>query len=202
MADVSNISGMKQLASEANKLGSFDTVIHNAGVGYTQPSIRTADGFAHVFAINSLAPYVLTTLMERPKRLIYVSSGLHYDGDNSLEDVTWSNRRWSAFQAYSDSKLQNVVLAFAVARMWKDVESVAMSPGWVKTKMGGSGAPGSAESGASHLIRLASMGHLESGRYFAPEVGRGPHSAADDSNVQRRYIRICQSLSGVTLAVS
>lgn len=105
IADLSSIAQTKQLASDANKTGVFDTVIHNAGIGYQERSQKTEDGIAHVFAINALAPYILTSLMEKPKNLVYMSSGLHTGGNATLTDVTWtSGRRWDALQAYSDSK--------------------------------------------------------------------------------------------------
>ena len=58
-----------------------------------------------------------------------------------LKDLAWENRPWQGQQAYSDSKLHDVLLAFAVARRWPDVFSNALEPGWVATKMGGPGAP-------------------------------------------------------------
>jgi short-subunit dehydrogenase len=105
IADLSSISQTKKLAHDANETGVFDTVIHNAGIGYGESKKVTGDGIAHVFAVNALAPYILTCLMERPKKLVYLSSGLHSGGDASLKDVTWtSGRRWNGLQAYSDSK--------------------------------------------------------------------------------------------------
>lgn len=105
IADLSSITQTKQLASDANKTGVFDTVIHNAGIGYQEGFNKTEDGIAHVFAVNALAPYILTSLMKKPKNLVYLSSGLHTGGDASLKDVTWtSGRRWNGLQAYSDSK--------------------------------------------------------------------------------------------------
>jgi short-subunit dehydrogenase len=105
IADLSSISETKKLAHDANKTGVFDTVIHNAGIGYGESKKVTEDGIAHVFAVNALAPYILTCLMERPKKLVYLSSGLHSGGDASLKDVTWtSGTRWNGLQAYSDSK--------------------------------------------------------------------------------------------------
>src|SRR5438067_508110 len=65
--DVASIAGARQVANGANELGRFDAVIHNVGVGYREPRrIVTADGVPHVFAINVMAPYVLTALMKRP----------------------------------------------------------------------------------------------------------------------------------------
>jgi NAD(P)-dependent dehydrogenase (short-subunit alcohol dehydrogenase family) len=76
VGDLSSIAGMRQVARQANAGGPYDAVIHNAGVGYREPRrIRTDDGLEHVFAINVLAPYLLTGLIERPGRLVYLSSG-------------------------------------------------------------------------------------------------------------------------------
>ena len=75
VGDLSSIAGIGQVAGQANAGGPYDAVIHNAGVGYREPRrIRTDDGLEHVFAINVLAPYLLTGLIERPGRLARVSS--------------------------------------------------------------------------------------------------------------------------------
>ena len=116
--DLASLQQMRSVADQVNALGVFDAIIHNAAVGYREPQrVETEDGFAHVFAINSLAPYVLTALIHAPRRLIYTSSGLHKQGDPSLSDLNWTERPWQGQQAYSDSKLHNVLLAFAMARM-------------------------------------------------------------------------------------
>lgn len=200
VADLSSIAQTKTLAAEANKRGPFDVVVHNAGLGYQEGYCKTEDGIASVFAVNSLAPYILTCLMKKPKRLVYLSSGLHTGGDASLNDVTWTSegRRWHSGQAYSDSKLHDVMLAFAVARHWPDVDSNACSPGWVKTKMGGAGAPGSAEKGARTQIYLAgTKENTGSGRYWNDTKPSKAHPAAGDVAKQEEFLRICESLAGV-----
>ena len=60
--DLSSIDAMRQVAAQVNALGRYDAVIHNVGVGYREPRIETADGLSHVFAVNVLAPYLLTAL--------------------------------------------------------------------------------------------------------------------------------------------
>ena len=117
IGDLSSIAQTRAVADQVNVLGVFDAVIHNAGVGYKEPRrIATEDGLPHVFAVNTLAPYILTALIQRPKRLIYLSSGLHQNGDTSLKDLAWEDRQWQGTQAYSDTKFHDVLLAFAVAR--------------------------------------------------------------------------------------
>jgi NAD(P)-dependent dehydrogenase (short-subunit alcohol dehydrogenase family) len=126
VGDVPSISQTRDVAEQINRLGSFNAVIHNVAVGYREPrriqtEDETEDGLPHVFAINTLAPYLLTALNHRPKCLIYLSSGLHRSGDKSLEDLAWKRRPWNGAAAYSDSKLHDVLLAFAVARHWPEV---------------------------------------------------------------------------------
>jgi NAD(P)-dependent dehydrogenase (short-subunit alcohol dehydrogenase family) len=139
--DLETIAGARNVAAAVNALGRFDAVIHNAAVGYREGHRITTDGLPHVFAINTLAAYILTALIERPKRLIYLSSGMHHHADAHLDDIVWRKRRWDGSTAYAESKLHDAMLAFAVARRWPDVLSTALEPGWVPTKMGGAGAP-------------------------------------------------------------
>src|ERR1700728_1510501 len=110
IGDLASTEDMHQVADHANGRGRFDAVIHNAGVGYREPRrVETVDGLSHLFAINVLAPYLLTALMTRPARLVYLSSGMHAGGDPSVDDLQWRARRWSGAQAYSDSKLLDLV---------------------------------------------------------------------------------------------
>ena len=139
--DISTIAGARTVADQVNKLGRFDAVIHNAGVGYRERWVETEPGVPSVFAVNVLAPYILTVLIERPKRLVYVSSGMHRGMRPRMDDLLWTKRPWSGPSAYAESKLCDVLLAFGIARRWKDVTSNAMEPGWVATKMGGPSAP-------------------------------------------------------------
>lgn len=198
--DLSSIAECKQIAKEVNALGAFDAVIHNAGV-YLQPHrIATVDGLPQVFAVNTLAPYILTALIRKPKRLVYLSSGLHRSGDSSLKDLTWSERKWDSSSAYADSKLYDVMLAFAVARKWPDVLSNAVDPGWVRTKMGGPNAPDDLPAGAETQAWLATSDDAEavvSGKYFYHQKRRAPLAAACDEKIQDRLIVECARISGV-----
>ncbi|KXL51015.1 hypothetical protein M433DRAFT_157865 [Acidomyces richmondensis BFW] len=201
VGDISTITGTKELAEKANKAGPWDCVVHNAGLGPSNSDTKTADGFASTFSVNSLAPYILTALMEKPKRLLYVSSGLHNGGDDSLQDVTWSNRPFEAFQAYSDTKLHNVMFAKYVARHWPDVQSCSLDPGWVKTKLGGFGAPGTTSAPAKTIADYANgkinpAGEVN-GLYLGVDGPKTPHKGADDSAKQDKLVKIYADLSGV-----
>lgn len=194
-----SLDGMRQVARQANAAGPFQAVIHNAAVGYREQRLTTPDGVSHVFAVNVLAPYLLTALVARPRRLVYLSSGLHRGAEPNLDDLSWERRRWSGMQAYSESKLLDVVLAFAAARTWPEVRSNALEPGWVPTKMGGAGAPDNLEAGAATQARLAASDESAaavSGGYFFHQRRRDAHPAASDPAVQDRLLEICASLSG------
>jgi NAD(P)-dependent dehydrogenase (short-subunit alcohol dehydrogenase family) len=204
VGDISTLAGMLSVAEAANKSGRFDAVIHNAAIGDKEPRrVETADGIAQVFAVNALAPFVLTALMERPKRLVYVSSQLHASGDASLRDVEWREKKWNGFQAYCDSKLHNVLLAFAVARRWPEVYANALHPGWVATKMGGASATDDLSQGHTTQVWLATGendGARVSGEYFFHMKKSKVLAAARDEGTQDRFVRICEELAGVRLA--
>jgi NAD(P)-dependent dehydrogenase (short-subunit alcohol dehydrogenase family) len=203
--DLSSITQTKQVAEQVNTLGLFDAVIFNAGIGtHESKRIQTEDGLSQIFAVNSLAPYILTCLINKPKRMVYTSSGLHKGGDSSLKDLNWTDRKWDGMAAYSDSKLHNLILAFAVARKWPDVLSNALEPGWVPTKMGGPGAPDSLEEGAKTQVWLAAGQDKEalvSGHYFYHKKLKNFNSAASDPNIQEIFLSECNRLSGVSFPV-
>ena len=203
VGDLSSIAQTKAVADYVNGLGRFDAVIHNAGVGYREPQrIETEDGLPHVFAVNTLAPYILTALIERPSRLVYVSSGLHRSGDPSLKDLTWEHRQWNGQQAYSDTKLHDVLLAFAAARHWPEVFSNAVEPGWVATKMGGPGAPDDLDAAPRTQVWLAASNDqavMVTGQYFYHMHLRKPLHAANDPERQDALIEACRRISGVEL---
>ncbi|KAI9717193.1 MAG: hypothetical protein M1828_007386 [Chrysothrix sp. TS-e1954] len=194
IGDISTIDGMKELAATADdNARPFDVVVHNAGVGFGSDTGTTANGMKTLFAVNSLAPYVLTALMAKPKRLVYVTSELHTGGDGSLRNVTQAS--------YGDSKLHNIMLANAVARRWKDVESNSVTPSWVASKLGGMSAPGSTQDGADRLVYLAALGQGKSvgtGLYYARNRPTQPQPAALDEKKQDELMSMYEKLSGIS----
>ena len=204
IGDVETIAGAKDIAAQVNALGRFDAVIHNAAVGYREGHRLTADGLPHVFAINTLSAYIMTALIERPKRLVYLSSGMHHHAGANLDDILWQERSWNGSQAYAESKLHDAMLAFAIARRWPDVLSNSLEPGWVPTKMGGPGAPD--DMSQAHLTQawLAAGDDPKTnvtGKYFYHLKRMDPNPQANDPALQDRLTAICAGISGDTLPV-
>ena len=203
VGDLASLSQTRDVADQVNALGRFDAVIHNAAVGFRERRrIATEDGLAHVFAVNTLAPYLLTALIRPPRRLVYVSSELHRRGDASLADLNWEKRPWRGNQAYCDTKLHDALLACAVARRWPGVRSNAMEPVWVATKMGGSHATGDLDAAHRTQAWLATGDDAAaevSGGYFFHMRPRKPNGAVHDIERQEMLLAACARLSGVAL---
>jgi len=203
VADVSSLAQTRALAAAATAAGPFDVVVHNVGVGGgVAARTLTADGLEQIFQVNVLAPYLLTALMPRPARLVYLTSGLQEQGRPDLDDLQGERRPWAGMQAYSDSKLYDVVLAFAVARRWPGVVSNAVDPGWIRTRMGGPNATDPPADGAETQVWLATSDEPEAtatGRYLKRRRVLTPHPAARDEAAQERLLAECARLTGVEL---
>jgi NAD(P)-dependent dehydrogenase (short-subunit alcohol dehydrogenase family) len=203
VGDLSSIAGMRDVARQANALGRFDAVIHNVGIGYREPRrVETVDGLSQLFAVNVLAPYVLSALVARPRRLIYLSSGMHHAARADLDDLNWTARRWQGSTAYAESKLLDVLLAFGVARLWKDVFSNALEPGWVPTRMGGPGAPDDMDQAHRTQAWLATSNDPNAcvtGGYFYHMRPRAPNPLANDLYLQDRLLAECARLPSVAM---
>lgn len=202
--DLSDMASTKAMAKQINDLGSFDCIIHNAGL-YQGGFRKTSDGIPALAAVNTLAPYILTALVKKPKRLVFLSSEMHQSGSADLSDPLWTKGEtgFSDTAAYCASKLHNILFAKAFARRWPDVQSNALDPGWVATKMGGSAATGSADAAVETYVMLAE-GEEESakktGHYFRPGKKLGsPQKATEDEKLQDRLLEVCGEFSGVKL---
>src|SRR3954451_2485823 len=179
VGDLADLDETRAVADQVNRLGPLDAVIHNAGV------MRGP----HILAVNVVAPYLLTVLIERPQRVVYLSSGMHEGGRANVDDLDWSGQRPTA--SYSDSKLLLTALAMAVARLWPDVYSNAVDPGWVPTKMGGPGAPDDLRLGHLSQEWLATSDAPEartSGGYWYHQRRVEVHPAVHDQRFQDQLV--------------
>ena len=191
-ADLSNIEETIQLADKVNSLGRFDAIIHNAGV-------YTASG-KDLFNVNTLAPYLLTCLIQKPERLIYISSNMHEGGHSKLDHIVNDLNDIN----YSDTKLHVVMFCKAVARKWPDVYANALNPGWVPTKMGGKGAPDSLQKGYETQVWLAVSNDERArvtGKYFFHQKQVKYNPVADDVELQEKFLRVCEEMTGIRLPV-
>ncbi|MEB2318385.1 MAG: SDR family NAD(P)-dependent oxidoreductase [Pseudomonadota bacterium] len=191
IGDLSDTEQIRDLAGQVNAIGRMDAVIHNAGV---------ISG-AHLLVVNVVAPYLLTALVQRPRRLIYLSSSMHTGGRASLDGMDWSGK--TATGSYSDSKLFVTALTMAVARLWPDVLSNAVNPGWVPTRMGGPSAPDDLRLG--HLTQewLGTSDEpeaLTSGGYWHHQKRRKPHPSVNDIGFQDQLLAELAQATGTTLA--
>lgn len=183
-ADLAELDEVQRLAADVNELGPFDVVIQNAAV--------YRDSGDLILKVNTLAPYVLTCLIEKPQRIVFMSSGSHLHGDPNPDILE------SGSISYGDSKLHMVLLAKAVARKWPDAFSNAVDPGWVPTKMGGSGAPGDLQKGYETQVWLAVSDDAKvSGRYFYHKEEARYRKETDDSELQEQFLKKCEEITGV-----
>jgi NAD(P)-dependent dehydrogenase (short-subunit alcohol dehydrogenase family) len=179
VGDLSDPEETRGLARDVNRLGRTDAVIHNAGV-YSGP---------RVLPVNVVAPYLLTALIRRPQRLIYLSSSMHRSGRPSLTGIDWNGRRTTG--SYPDSKLFVTTLAVAIARRWAEVFSNAVDPGWVPTRMGGPGAPDDLRLGHRTQEWLATSEDPDartSGGYWHHQRRTEPHPAVGDRRFQDQLL--------------
>ncbi|HKK41484.1 MAG TPA: hypothetical protein VJ963_03665, partial [Bacteroidales bacterium] len=182
-----------ELAEKVNSAGPFHTVIHNAGVYQVSPD--------EIFNVNTLAPYILTCLIKKPERLIYISSGMHVYGHLKLEKFKKNINNIS----YSDSKLHVLMLSMAVARKWSNVFSNSVDPGWVPTRMGGSGAPDDLQKGFETQTWLAVSDDEKakvSGRYFFHKKEKHHNPEADDIMLQEKFLYLCSDITGIAFPLT
>jgi NAD(P)-dependent dehydrogenase (short-subunit alcohol dehydrogenase family) len=186
IGDLSDRDETRNVAEQANAWGTFDAVIHNAGVYDASPQ--------DILTVNTLAPYILTCLIHPPQRLIYLGSSMHRQGHARLEHLQRGI-------SYSDSKLYVVLLCMTVARKWREVYANAVNPGWVPTKMGRRGAPDDLHQGYETQCWLAVSNDSQakvSGRYFYHCAQERPHPQASDTALQEQFLSICADITGIS----
>jgi NAD(P)-dependent dehydrogenase (short-subunit alcohol dehydrogenase family) len=202
IGDLASAAETRELAGQVNGIGQMDAVIYNAAVFLEPSRATTADGHAKTLAVNTLAPYLLTAWIGRPARLIYLSSGLHRAGAGSLRDIDWTGRPWDAARAYAESKLFVTALALTIARVWPDVLSNVVDPGWVPTKMGGPAATGDLQMGYLTQTWLAVSNDeaaAVSGGYWYHRQRQEPAPQARDPAFQGQLMDQLAALTGVAL---
>lgn len=191
-ADLGAASQVAGLAGELTAFGRFDAVIHNAGV------LEGPD----VFAVNLVAPYLLTALMPLPRRLIVLSSSMHLNGSTDLNGLDFATAARRS-RAYDDSKLYLTTLAMALDGRYPDLLTHAVDPGWVPTRMGGPSAPDDLDEGNRTQVWLATAPeaeiHPRSGGYWHHRAPRRAHPAATDPDFQRTLLDLLEAQTGVAL---
>jgi retinol dehydrogenase 14 len=221
VADLSSQAQVRRLAGEVLEgLSRIDVLVNNVG-GYWSTRHVTADGLERTFALNHLAPFLLTNLLlarlERtaPARVVTVASNAHARGRIDFDDLQ-GERSYSGGRAYSQSKLANLLFSYQLARRLRRsaVTANALHPGVVRTSFGAEDPARiqrllvpilrpvmkSPAQGSTTSIHLASAAELEqvSGRYFANRRPTRSSSRSHDQAVAARLWELSEELVGLT----
>jgi len=221
VADMSSQAEVRRLADEVLQgLPRIDVLVNNVG-GYWNTRHVTADGLERTFALNHLAPFLLTSLLldrlkeSAPARVVTVSSGAQAMGRIDFDDLQ-GERSYSGARAYSQSKLANVLFTYELARRLpaSAVTANALHPGVVRTSFGADDPAGvqrllmplvrpfmkTPAQGAATSIHLASSPDVEgvTGRYFANSKPRRSSKRSYDEAAAARLWQVSADLVGLT----
>jgi retinol dehydrogenase 12 len=222
--EIADLSSMAQVRALADRLGAMDRIdvlINNAGFVAGQRRM-TEDGFEDAFAVNHLAPFLLTNLLlgkltaSAPSRVITVASDAHTAARLDLDDVHLEHG-WDSWRSYSNSKLANILFTRELARRLAGtgVTANCAHPGVVRTGFGRSGSPLlrigltiarpfllSPEQGASTVVYLATSPDVAgaTGGYYVKSRLREPSKAAQDDATARQLWELSEELTGLTPA--
>jgi NAD(P)-dependent dehydrogenase (short-subunit alcohol dehydrogenase family) len=220
LADLSSQASIHQLANEFLATHeSLDVLVNNAGV-FLPKRFTTVDGIEYTFAVNHLAPFLVTNLLfegikaSSPSRIITTSSVAHRGAHINFDDLQFEKRRYNGLKAYSQSKLANILFTRELSRRSKGsgVTSNCFHPGGVRTNLVQSGpwyyrliwaivSPFlvSPWRGADTAIYLASSSEVEriSGKYFVKRKEVGLSDSADDYDAAVRLWKISEELTGI-----
>jgi NAD(P)-dependent dehydrogenase (short-subunit alcohol dehydrogenase family) len=190
--DLADHAETVSVAEQANRIGRFDAVVHNAGV------LHGPD----VFAVNIVAPYLLTALLEPAHRSIFLSSSMHRSGSTDLAGIDFTDASGNR-NAYEDSKLCLTAFAMALAARRPETLVHAVDPGWVPTRMGGPHASDDLTEGHRTQEWLAVADEAEivprTGGYWYHRATRSPHPATLDTGFQADLLAKLATLTGVHL---
>jgi len=225
IADLSSMSEVRRLASEfLDRYPRLDVLLNNAGAVFFGRQV-TVDGYERTFALNHLAPFLLTNLLldrlkaDAPARIITVSSLAHQGRKLDFGDVNQTVRGYSAWRAYGESKLANVMFTYALARRLEGtgVTANTLHPGFVATNFARNNGPLSQvamtlarpfaitpEQGAQTSIYLASAPEVAdvSGRYFVKRRPARTSAASYDQAAQEQLWQLSEQLTGLKTAAS
>lgn len=219
VADLSSQAEVRRMADEVlERLPRIDVLVNNAG-GYWNTRHVTTDGLERTFALNHLAPFLLTSLLvgrleeSAPSRVVTVASGAHSTGRINFDDLQ-GERGYSGFRAYSQSKLANVLFTYELARRLPPVVTAnTLHPGVVRTSFGAED-PGriqrfiipvvrpfmkSPTRGAATSIHVSSSPDLSqvTGCYFAKGRPERSSTASYDQADAARLWRVSAELVGL-----
>ena len=219
IADLALLDQVRALAGRLNQnLDRIDVLINNAGLVLNERQV-TPDGYEHVFAVNHLAPFLLTNLLRpkltasAPARVITVSSDAHTAARLDLDDPNLEHG-WSSWRSYSNSKLANILFTRELAGRLDGtgVTANCLHPGVVRTGFGRDARPLmrvgitiakpfmlSPERGADTIVYLASSPDVaaKTGGYYVKRQLREPSAAARDDGLARRLWEISERLTGL-----
>lgn len=224
LADLSSQKSIRQLADDfKQRYTQLHVLINNAGVFQVRKHL-TVDGLDIVFAVNQLAPFLLTNLLldmlkaSAPARIVNVSSGSHEANYLKLDDLQ-SEKHYRPMRAYGQSKLALVLFTYEMARRLEGtgVTANCLHPGFVATNIAQRGMPAivrlaakpiflfgiSPEQGAKTSIYLASSPDVEgvTGKYFVKSVPKLSSPLTHDESLQHKLWQVCAVMTGLTLQV-
>jgi retinol dehydrogenase-12 len=220
IADFTSMGQVRELAARLEALEHIDVLVNNAGLVAGQRR-TTADGFDEVFAVNHLAPFLLTNLLlgkltAASARVITVTSDAHTAARLDLDDPH-QERGWDSWRAYANSKLANILFTRELARRLEGTGATAncAHPGVVRTRFGREARLPlrlgltlarpfllSPERGASTIVYLATSPEVATatGGYYVKKQRREPSAAARDDDAARRLWQLSEELTGLTPA--